>query len=562
MSEIDYRKLRVLISEAAEKSISKEHMAQLNRMLLQDENARRYYQEYILNSVILSTMYSNEKSHTDPNFNGSDDENQNYILKLAELELNAPEVEIDEEKVIEKPEIKVIKPKRKSRFFVVFDKLIYSAAAILIVFIAYAELFAPDYSVKVATVIDQIGVNWANNSQQLANNERVLTNQAPYVINSGIVKLKYDQGVDVLIEGPAKFVIERNGLYVDSGRVYSLVSSTGKGFTIDTASARYIDLGTEFGIDVSKTGYSELHVMTGKVQLFAGAETEEKISQLVFANNAVKYQAGSNVLETIPVRSETFVRDIDSSKDLVWHGQMKIDLADFVGGGNGFGTGRLNYGIMVDTAKLSNFPLYVSGYNNHPQLKDRFFKPVPEVTAIDGIFVPDGGRDKVVISSNGDSFSECPDTNATFCVPIINGGQYEKKSDSCLQIDGQPYGSKNKPSLFMHANCGITYDMNIIRKSLPQGAFIASFVSKAGSPDNPDGEIHNVDLWVLVDGKLKYSQTDLSTSKQFDIDIPLQENDRFLSLVVTQGKRVPGETQVDAWDWLLFGEPELTLQMK
>ncbi len=562
MSEDKYRELRFLVGEAAEGLISNERMALLNHILLADADARRYYQEYILNNVILSTVYGNEGGSCKPVSGNNSEARQKYILKLAEIEEIAPEVEVDKGKTVveEVKSVKVAKPRNK--IFLLFDKLIYAAAVLFISFIIYAEMFLPDHSVAVATLIDQVNVAWGGDSASLNNNARLLTNQAPYSLSKGIVKIKYDQGVDVLIEGPAEFVIERNGIYVEEGRIYSLVSNVGRGFTIDTDSARFIDLGTEFGVEVLRSGVSELHVITGKVQLFAGEDNQEKVSRLVMQNEAVKYEAAKKALSSIPVMAQAFVRDIDSDVDFIWHGQKSVDLADYVGGGNGFGTGNLNYGIMIDSGLLSTIPLFVKEYNDHPQVKDNYFRPVPEVGAVDGIFIPDGGTGKVIVSSQGDVFNDCPDTNGRYCVPIINGAHYDKDLDVKFQIDNHDYGTDDSAGLFLHANIGITYDLNNIRKQLPERLSLTRFVSLASSPDNPSGKQRNLDVWVLLDGSLVFSKIGVSTDESFNIDIPLTSENRFLSLVVTQGGNLPGsgfETD-DSWDWLLFGRPELTIE--
>ena len=553
----------MLISEASEKVISKERMAELNAILISDADARLYYQEYVLNNVILSTLYGNAKSHFDPHRTESEQTNMDCLIKLAELESMAPEVEIYKETPITfKPEIKESKPKKKSKFFIFFDKIVYAAAILLIMFIAYAELFTPDHALPVATVVDQMGVSWNRSSQQLANNDRIMSKQPPYSIKGGILKIKFDQGVDVIIEGPAEFVFERNGLFVESGKIYSLVSSSGKGFTVDTANARFIDLGTEFGLNIFKTGTSELHVLTGKVQLFAGEEKADKVSQLVTANEAIKFEAANGQVVSIPISSEHFVRDIDSTKDIVWYGQKVIDLADYVGGGNGFGTGEIDHGISYETASVSLETLFVKDFNLHPKVQTEFFKKVTQIPAIDGIFVPDGSNENVIVSSAGDIFKECPDTNSCYCVPIINGGRYDMIYDEQMMIGDKPYGTKDNPSLFMHANIGITFDLDQIRKQIPETMTLASFTSIASSPDNPENVKRNLDVWILLDGKLSYFKKDIYTSEPFDINVDITDDNHYLSLVVTQGSYIPGESLVDSWDWLLLGTPELNIKAK
>jgi len=63
-----------------------------------------------------------------------------------------------------------------------------------------------------------------------------------------------------------------------------------------------------------------------------------------------------------------------------------------------------------------------------------------------------------------------------------------------------------------------------------------------------------------VDGQVRFSKTGITAPRNFPIDVALTEQDRFLSLVVTEGK-AGRENQGNAYDWCFFCRPELILDM-
>ena len=121
-------------------------------------------------------------------------------------------------------------------------------------------------------------------------------------------------------------------------------------------------------------------------------------------------------------------------------------------------------------------------------------------------------------------------------------------------------------SILMHANVGITYDLQAIRGFLP-GVRIIRFQSKLGIEDvflRPT--LSNADFWILVDGELRYQKTQVKVNQLFSVDIELSEKDRFLTLVVTDGKD-PHERILDNvaypeidCDWGMFADPVLVLE--
>ena len=86
---------------------------------------------------------------------------------------------------------------------------------------------------------------------------------------SGLIEIKYNTGARVVIEGPAEFEVvgKKNG-YLQFGKLRARVEDeTAKGFIVDTPTSQVEDLGTEFGVTVSRQATTTLAVVEGKVRV-------------------------------------------------------------------------------------------------------------------------------------------------------------------------------------------------------------------------------------------------------------------------------------------------------
>jgi anti-sigma factor RsiW len=85
---------------------------------------------------------------------------------------------------------------------------------------------------------------------------------------SGLVKIQFANGVDVIVQGPARFH-PRTGALVTllDGKLTALVPPDGRGFSVRTATATIIDLGTEFGVAASRSLGTNVEVFRGEIEL-------------------------------------------------------------------------------------------------------------------------------------------------------------------------------------------------------------------------------------------------------------------------------------------------------
>ncbi len=112
-------------------------------------------------------------------------------------------------------------------------------------------------------------------------------------LQSGIVQLELFSGVQLVVEGEAKFsVLSPMEVRVALGKVRAQVPEPAIGFRIRTQAGEVVDLGTDFAVDVSEER-SEVHVLEGEVQWQPTGARPKKMEQ----GNAVAASADGDLIE-------------------------------------------------------------------------------------------------------------------------------------------------------------------------------------------------------------------------------------------------------------------------
>ncbi|MEL7500443.1 MAG: FecR domain-containing protein [Planctomycetota bacterium] len=94
-------------------------------------------------------------------------------------------------------------------------------------------------------------------------------------LKEGLIRLEFDSGVEVTLEGPAVFkLVDESKSELKSGLLTATVPPGAEGFTVDTPAAQVIDLGTSFGIDLSNEGFANVSVFDGEVEVSTPMTTE------------------------------------------------------------------------------------------------------------------------------------------------------------------------------------------------------------------------------------------------------------------------------------------------
>ena len=152
---------------------------------------------------------------------------------------------------------------------------------------------SPATSDFVAILNNSHKAKWLDGTQPRLKDPRLKVGRR-LAIASGLIEVKYYTGAKVVIEGPAEFYVgpkdegggrkkeggeseghpssfilhPSNSGYLALGKLVARVEGKkAQGFTIDTPSGRVEDHGTEFGVEVNRSGDSEFVVLSGEVDV-------------------------------------------------------------------------------------------------------------------------------------------------------------------------------------------------------------------------------------------------------------------------------------------------------
>lgn len=553
------RQFYSLLSALREDVITDEQFSELDHILSADRQAAREYIRFIklwtdLQFFQLASQEAAVQPLSSLEMQDSDVLTDSRIWQvLAESEKTAPTVQVDPQQgqavelirkvVHEKGRYKI----KKSSLI----SIITSIAAILMI-ILFGRFAPPKSGVSVATLADSINAKWGDSGVPMKEGTRLVTGATHSLLGGGLVKLIFDNNAMVTIEGPAEFeIISEDRVKLQYGRLYSIVPQEALGFSVATPNAMVIDLGTQFGVQVDFQGNTELHVTQGKTTVVAG-KNKNKASLEVNEGSARKITGVSSSLSEIPCNDAFFVRQINSRTNVIWRGQP-IDLSDMFCGGNGLGTGNPQESINPVTGSI------VACVDEDREGSGQYVS-VPGRRFIDGVFVPNSAKGPVRISSQGHVFAECPPTNNVYYFDLHNGLSHDRLNFDGIAGTAAHFNEmERQPNIMLHANLGITFDLEAIRAEYPM-AEISRFTTWVGIADNQVRQ-GNADVWVLVDGQLRFSLKQLrETGKPCPVRVDLNPSDRFLTLAVTDGgdkdELVDTGRATDS-DWCLFVAPQL-----
>lgn len=113
-----------------------------------------------------------------------------------------------------------------------------------------------------------------------------------YRLNQGAIQLRLNNGTDLVMKAPVDFrLIDPFHLSVQRGGLRAIVPPTGEGFTVLAPGVDYVDLGTEFGINVNpESGNSQLHVFDGQVN--ARNRDSNRLLSEVMGGESVEFSQG------------------------------------------------------------------------------------------------------------------------------------------------------------------------------------------------------------------------------------------------------------------------------
>ena len=166
-------------------------------------------------------------------------------------------------------------------------------------------------SAGIALVTRVVDVTWSDGQEPLDVGDALVPGRL--ALESGYMQVEFFCGATVILEGPAELDLQSPMLArVHRGRLRAQVPPAARGFSIDVADMKVVDLGTEFGLSVTSEG-ADIQVFDGEVEL----QQPSQQRRLLTAGQAV-VRSISGDYQDVEVSPESYV-DIASldSRDVV-----------------------------------------------------------------------------------------------------------------------------------------------------------------------------------------------------------------------------------------------------
>ena len=163
-----------------------------------------------------------------------------------------------------------------------------------------------------ATFTAGVDAQWGGNS--LAVGQRL--GGEPLNLKRGSVQIDLDNGVSLILQGPARFQLDSSALmHLNLGQLTATVPHEASGYTVQTPTASVTDLGTVFGVTVAPDGSGDVQVLKGSVRaqlMVAGGQTTDtaRDTAIVQADHAVAFRPNATTLASIPATPEKYVTDL------------------------------------------------------------------------------------------------------------------------------------------------------------------------------------------------------------------------------------------------------------
>jgi len=215
-----------------------------------------------------------------------------------------------------------------------------------------------------------------------------------------------------------------------------------------------------------------------------------------------------------------------------------IQLADIVGGGDGYGSGKAGAGIDP----LTGQPIEAARGILPDVVLNRFSSS--PLKFVDGVVIPDASESGTPISSTGLTIRDVPKISGQVWDAIRFGPVNSQFSTKLGEVD---FGSSQHTLLSLHANAAITFDLEELRQAgAPVEMKLTTSVGYFGQTAQAGASFS-----IYVDGELKSQRVGLGRDDGLvPVEMDLPATARFLTLMATDHGNGISHDQIcfgDAW---------------
>jgi len=134
---------------------------------------------------------------------------------------------------------------------------------------------------------------------------------------SGVAEIQFDIGAKVILQSPADFqLLSANSARLKTGKAtVEIEKEVARGFTILTPETKFVDQGTEFGVEVTPGGNSKIHVFKGMVDVDQKPRQGQAAppTHRLVENAGARMKAGEEGMTLIEDTGECFIRSMEEA---------------------------------------------------------------------------------------------------------------------------------------------------------------------------------------------------------------------------------------------------------
>ena len=266
----------------------------------------------------------------------------------------------------------------------VYASVVAAAALLLIAF----RMVAPDPTVEpkpsvvaspipaelpvIAEIANSFDAQLQSDDQPVASGAQLRPGRL--LLERGVAQVKFTSQVTMVVEGPAELeLMTADRAKLLRGRVVVRVPQEALGFTLHSDAAAFVDLGTEFGVEVLEPGRANVHVIDGEVAFVPrDGVNPSKTLRRGFANEVTV----DGDVQDVPYDEQKFVRRVpnsayelailksrplaywrldDVAPDAELLSEGKLGLEALVRSGVGAADNRLQSGVQDGPARAARF---------------------------------------------------------------------------------------------------------------------------------------------------------------------------------------------------------------